>query len=171
MATNLSDGYIYFIESDAADNQNWVTTPGNIDLDNFTEGTDYCKLEIPKQWAKECYTGIQVEVASGGKGFQTRTSRRYYKVMIQSNEEIGSDIHNIDKFFTSDRHTASSSSTFTDYYLVICRDESSNDFEEFTDSSNNRRDYCKGVVTKCMIIWNESENLRGKVQIEFMSSW
>lgn len=171
MATDLSDGMIYFIESDAVDNQNWLHSPGNIDLDSFTEGTEYCKLQIPDQWIKECYTGIVPNTASSGSGFMFRSSRRFYQVKLSGIEAIGSEAHLIEKFFMDDRHVATSASTFTQYYVVICRDESTPDFEEFTDSTSTRRQYCTGIVTHFTITWNESENLRARIDIEFTSVW
>ena len=51
MATALTAGKFYIIESDSG-NQDWITNnsgdPDLIDLDNFTEGIDYIELNIPR---------------------------------------------------------------------------------------------------------------------------
>jgi hypothetical protein len=172
MATPLSDGKVYLIESDAGDNQNWVPTPGNIDLDNFIQGDEYCVLSIPRQWTQGGVTGIQADTASGGNGFMTRTWRRYYIVKMVGLEAIGAEAHYVDEFIMNNRHTATSGATFTDYYLVICRDEDgATGYQKFTNSAGAQVDYCKGVVTDFQIIWQEGKNLRATVQFTFMSVW
>ena len=145
LANDLVDGYIYFLESDAVRNQNWVPTVADIDLaGNYTEGTHFCKLKLPKQWIKKMATGISIDDASGGKGYMTRTSRKSYIVTIIALEVIGAVAKLIETFFMSAAHTASSSTTFKQYYLIIRRSVS--DYEEFTDASDTRQDYCKGAV-------------------------
>ena len=172
MATALSDGKVYLIESDAADNQNWAPTPGNIDLDNFVQGDEYCVLNLPKRWTKKGMTGIQVSTASGGDGFMNRTYRRAYMVQIAANEEIGANAHYVDEFIMNNRHTATSGTTFTDYYLVICRDEDgANGFELFTNDSGSQVGYLKGVVTEYQITWLEGQNLRANIQFTFVGTW
>ena len=61
MATNLTEGTIYFIESEST-NQDWITNnagdPDAIDLDNFTNGLDYVSLPIPKNILKLCHAQI-----------------------------------------------------------------------------------------------------------------
>lgn len=170
MATPLSDGRIYLIEEDTENL--WVPTPGSIDLDKYIQGDEYCSLEIPKRWIKKGVTGIKVEIASGGDGFMTRTYRRGYMVQVQSNEMIGANAHYIDEFIMNNRHTATSSSTFTDYYLVICRDEDgANGFEMFTNASGTQVGYLKGVVSEYQITWIEGQNLRANVQFTFIGAW
>lgn len=172
MATALSDGYIYLIESSAADNQNWVPTPGNIDLDNFIQGDEYCCVKFPKKWRKRGNTGIQVSQASGGDGFMTRTSRRFYQAEFQGLEAIGAEAHYIDEFIMNNRHTATSATTFEDYYLIICRDEDgAAGFEKFTNSAGSQVDYCKGIVADYYIEWQEGKNLRAMVGFNFVSVW
>lgn len=171
LANDLTPGYIYILESDAVRNQNWVPTVANIGLvANFTEGTDFCKLKIPKQWTKGGTTGITADDASGGKTYVTRTSRKSYKITIQGIEVVGSDADNIEKFIMSAAHTATSVSTFKYYYLIIMR--SATDYEEFTDDGGTRRDYCKIVITPdWRIVWNEAKSRVANVLINCRSAW
>ena len=174
MATALSDGKIYLIESDAGDNDNWLATstppdPTDIDLDDFTEGTDYCKLKLPKQWSKKAHTGMKVEDASGGKYFVTRSSQKSYICSIIGLEVTGSDVSKIEQFFMDNDHTASSATTFEYYYMIIIR--SATDYELFTDHLDVRQEYCKGVALEFEIIWNESKNRIATVRITFRSAW
>jgi hypothetical protein len=176
MATALSDGRIYLIESDAADNQNWVPTPSNIDLDNFTEGTDFCQLKIPQRTTQRGYTGILIQDASGGAGFMTRSYRRGYLVTIMSNELFETEAYLIDKFIMNDRHVATSTSTYTNYYLVICRDQddTSYGYAKYTNSAGSQVNYLKGAIPndggyECT--WTEGQNLRAQIKIVFKSAW
>ena len=170
MANDLLDGYIYFLESDAVRNQDWTPTVANIDLTaNYTEGTDFCKIAMPKQWAKQMGSGIEVGDASGHKSFMTRTDRASYMVIIMSLEVIGSAVNLIETFFIDSDHTASSGTTFKHYYMVIRRSVS--DYEKFTDDSDTRQDYCHGVMLNVEVVWNESTNRTATVKITFRSTW
>ena len=170
LANDLVDGYIYLLESDAVRNQNWVPTVANIGLvANYTEGTDYFKLKLPKQWIKNFGTGIDIDDASGGKSYMTRTSRKSYTVTFQDLEVIGSDVALIEQFLMDIDHTASSPSTFKQYYLIIRR--SITDYEKFTDASDTRQDFCKGVVLECEITWHESQSQIATIRIVFRSNW
>ena len=170
LVNDLVDGYIYFLESDAVRNQNWLHTVANIDLaTNYTEGTEFCKLKIPKQWIKKMGTGITIDDASGGKVYMTRTSRKGYLVTIIGLEIPGTAVEKIEQFFMSSIHTASSPSTFKQYHMIIRR--SVTDYETFIDASDNIRDYCKGACLECEITWHESQNLRATIRIVFRSNW
>ena len=170
MANDLLDGYVYFLESDAVRNQDWAGVVANIGLAaNYTEGTDFCKLKLPKQWIKKMGTGITIDDASGGKSYMTRTSRKSYLCTIIGLEVIGADAKLIEKFTMDADHTASSPSTFVQYHMIIRRSVS--DYEEFTDASNVRQDYCQGAILECEITWHESQSLVATVRIIFRSNW
>ena len=170
MANDLEDGMIYFVESDAVRNQDWTPTVADIDLaGNYTEGTDYCKLQLPKNWSNEIGSGIEVGDASGSKSFITRTSKSSYLCVLRSFEVIGSDVDKIETFFNSAAHLASSPTTFKHYYMIIRR--SSTEYENFTDDSYTRRDYCHGVMLNVIITWLESTNRTADVEIIFRSTW
>ena len=170
MANDLIDGYIYFVESDAVRNQAWAPTVANIDLaTNYTEGTEFCKLKLPKQWIKKFWTGITVEDASGGTSFMTRTSRRGYQINVVGFEVTGTDASLIEQFFMDADHTASSNTTFKQYYCIIRRSVS--DYEKFTDASDTRQDYLKGVALGAEIMWDEGTNRVATVKIVFRSNW
>ena len=144
MVNDLIDGHIYFLESDAVRNQNWVPTVANISLaSNFTEGDDYIEMILPKQWIKAMWTGIKIEDASGGNSFMTRTSRKGYMLTIIALEVPGSAVDLIEQFFMSNTHTASSPSTFKQYHCIIRR--SVTEYVKFTDSNDIRQDYLRGA--------------------------
>ena len=170
MANDLLDGYIYFLESDAVRNQNWAGVVANIDLaGNYTEGTDFCKLKLPKQWIKKMGTGITIDDASGGKSFMKRTDRKGYLCTIVGLEVIGADAKLIEKFTMDHDHTASLPADFVHYYMIIRRTVS--DYEEFTDNSDTRQDYCHGAILEAEITWHESQNLVATIRIVFRSAW
>ena len=172
MATAPSDGYIYLIESDAVRNADWVTAsadPQNIDLDLYTQGTEYCRLNFPKQWNKRGTTGINIEDASSGKSFMERTSRKGYIITIQDVETTGTNASYIEQFIMDDDHTASLPATFKQYYLIMQR--SSTDYEKFTDASDNRQEFCKGAIIDWDFTWNDTQNNLCKVRLVFRSNW
>lgn len=171
LANDLIARYIYVLESDAVRNQNWLPTVANIDLSaNFTEGTDFFKLQIPKQWIKGGTTGITAKKASGGKTYVTRTSQKAYSGQLQGFEVVGTDANNIEKFIMSSAHTATSVTTFKYYYLIIKR--SATEYVPFTDDNDTVRDYCKIVITPdWKITWNESKERMGNIQINYHSAW
>ena len=170
LANDLLDGYIYFLESDAVRNQNWAPTVANIDLaTNYTEGLEFCKLKLPKQWIKKMGTGITIDDASGGSSYMTRTSRKSYLCTIIALEVVGSDVEKIEQFIMDADHTASSGSTFKQYYMIIRRSVS--DYELFTDASDTRQDYCKGAILEFEITWHESQSRVATIRIMFRSNW
>ena len=164
----LVDGYIYFIESEAAQ-QNWLHDPDNIVIGNFTEGTHYCKLEFPQKWVKAFATGMTITPSGGGVSFQLRPNRRYYRALTQGIVTSRANADLVEQFFTIDRHTAASISTYRHYYLIIRFGAS--DYVKFTDADNNRREYCKGAVTDGEVIWNESDPKNALVRLNFESIW
>ena len=169
-ANDLLDGYVYFLESDAVRNQNWLADMTAINLAvNFTEGTDYCKIKLPKQWVKRFGTGITIDDASGGKSFMERSSQKSYTCEITGYEVAGSAVNLIESFFMDADHTASSITTFKHYYMIIRR--SVTDYEKFTDNNDARKDYCHGAALSCEIVWNETKSILATVKISFRSAW
>ena len=168
MAT-LTAGYIYLIESDAGDNQNWLHDPETIVVGNFTDGTDICSLKIPRTFTKQFSTGVQVTTGAAGNEFDYRAARRAYAIMAQGIETSISNANTVEKFIMSDRHTSGSSTTFVRYYLVI--KFGSNDYVEFTDSTGTRREYCTGIVLNGVITWRESSSQTALVRFNFKSVW
>lgn len=164
----LTDGYIYLFESEAAQ-QAWLHTPGDIVIGNFTEGTHYVKLEMPEQHRKTFGTGVVVKTGSGGNEFDLRSSRRWYKLLAQGIETSTANADTIEGFCMSDRHTSGITTTFKRYYLIIRRSATS--YVKFTDSGNNRRDYCKGIVLNGEILWTKSKPAVAVIKLDFRSVW
>ena len=173
MVTALTPGYIYLIESDSVDNVDWITAsgdPDNIDLSLFTgEGTDYCKIQIPKQWTSNAHTGIIVTDASGGSSFDFRSARRGYSVVLRGLQTSLANAALIDKFIMSDRHTVGASATFHRYHLIVYYGV--NTHVKFTDSSSTQQSYCTGDVITFFLSWIQSESLIVGVNITFRSVW
>lgn len=166
MVNDLEDGYAYLLENTGV----WVPTVANISLAGFTaEGTDWIKFKIPRQWIKHSMTGIQPDVASSGTGFMTRTYRRNTVVDFMGMVSYA-DLENIETFIQSDRHTASSESTYKPYYLIMRRSVSS--YVKFTDNTGTRREYCKGAVSpELTVTWNGSKSLITDSKFTFWSVW
>lgn len=159
-------GYYYFIESEAVQ-QNWLHTPANIDLDNFTEGTHYCEIEMPRDFQKRFSTGITI-THLGSADFDIIWGNKFYNFTPYGLQTTIANAELVEKFFMSNRHT--DSSTFIDYYLVI-KYNTTPTFVEFTDFSDNRRQYLKCIVTDGAIIWSESEKTVAYVRINTHSNW
>ena len=173
MATALTDGYIYLIESDGTDNQDWITNnsgdPDAIDLDSFAEGVEYCKIEFPQQFKKNFTTGIIVKDASGAISFERRWEKRAYAVLSRGVNTTRANADLVEKFLTAPRHTAGSLSTYKFYYLIFYF--GTNDHVPFTDQDGNRKSYCKGVVTSGSELWNEATPLNYIVSLNWRSVW
>jgi len=165
----LTDGYFYFIESEAADNQNWLPTPDNIVIGNFTEGTDYCKLQIPSTFQSPFTTGAVINTGSDGNQYMNISAKRAYKFLLDGIETSVSNANTIDKFIMSDRHTSGIPASRKWYYLIV-RFGASN-YVKFTDGEGTQRDYCRGIIMDGVRIWNKSDNFRVKVHINFGSVW
>ena len=178
MATALTPGFIYLIESETGVDD-WITDhsgdPDLIDLDNFSvgnnseEGKGYCKLKIPRNIQKAFDTGRIVTDLIGGVSVDQRWQRRAYGMNLNGIEASIAEADLIGEFFMSNRHTAGSTSTFKQYYLIIYFGV--NTHIKFTDHNGNRQSYCKGVVLKGSIIWNMGESLRYSLKLNFRSTW
>lgn len=172
MATALTVGKFYLIESDAG-NQDWITNnagdPDAIDLDNFTLGTDYVEINIPKGFTRAGFTGAVVTPSGGGRSYDERSATRFYRALQRGFQTTLANANLIDKFVMSDRHTSGASATFKRYYLIVYF--GTNLHVEFTDGSDNRKSYCKGIVISISTLWLESDNLNFIVRINWESVW
>ena len=164
----LSDGYIYFIESEAAQ-QNWLHDPDTIVIGNFTEGTHYCKLEFPQSWKKMFNTGMTIIPSGGGTSFQNRPNTRFYSLLSRGIETSRSNGDIVEGFFTIARHTASSIATYKHYYVIVRY--TSSDYVLFTDHTGTRREYCKGAVLDGDVSWNEANPQTVILRANFQSIW
>ena len=175
MVTALTPGYIYFIEAidDGANDANWVTTgagdPDTIDISLWTEGTDYCKIEIPKNWKIGFITGIHITDVGGGLSYDLRNAVRGYKSFLKGMQTSIANGKNIDKFFMSDRHTVGASATYKDYYLIIYFGV--NDHWLFTDHNSAQKSYCKGAAIGGDVSWFDTKNRVCIVSIHWRSIW
>ena len=173
MATAPTAGYIYLIESDGTDNDDWITDhagdPDLLDLDQYTEGTEYCKIEMPQQFKKNFTTGIVVTDASGAISFERRWEKRAYSVMSRGINTSRANGDLVEQFLTAPRHSAGSTTTYHTYYLIFYFGV--DDHVPFTDSAGNRKSYCKGVVTNGSLLWNESMPNTYIISLNWRSVW
>ena len=180
MATALTPGYIYLIESEKGVDD-WITDhsgdPDLIDLDNFSvgnnseEGKGYVKIQIPKNIQKAFNTGIRVSDMVGGKSYDIRWQKRFYQTMARGIETSIANADLIEEFIMSDRHTAGDSATFKRYYMIVYFGV--NIHLKFTDASGNRQSYCRGVVLGGIMNWIDKgkADLTAIIQINFRSVW
>ena len=175
MAIALTPGYIYLIESvdDLEVGNDFITDdagdPDDIDLTNYVEALDYCKIEMPQQFTKKFQTGIAVTDASGGISFERRWEKRAYAITMRGLSTTRANGALIDQFLTSARHTSGTVATYKTYYLILYFGV--NDHGIFTDADGNRKSYCKGVVTNGALIWNQSRPNLYNVQLNWRSVW
>lgn len=163
-------GYIYFLESDAVDNIDWVHTVDNIILGAlYTEGTEYVKLQIPQDFKVRGKTGISVEDSGGGSSFDRRPNTRGYQALTNGVETTIANAARVANFFMLDRHTSGASATFKRYYMVIKLFDGT--YYPFIDSGSTSRDYCKGVVLDWEVDWDEDDNKRATVRLNWRSVW
>ena len=163
----LTAGYIYILESNGATNQNWV--PGGastIDLTTFTEGTEYCKLEMPKKIVKGWSTGVQVMDPGGGGSVQINWDKRVYTVQATGIETSIANAEKLDQFTMLASHTGETS--YIPYYLVIPYAAT---YVMFTDFGGTRRDYCKGVLVSGSVMWLEQQYKTAIAQFSWRSLW
>ena len=172
MATNLTPGRFYIIESDAG-NQDWILNnsgdPDLIDLDNFTEGLDYITIPFPLGLTKNSFTGAKVTPSGAGKSFDLRNAKRFYKILQRGFQTSLANANLIDKFAMSDRHTSGASAVFKRYYSIAYF--GINSHWEFTDGDDNRKSYCKGIIINVVTQWLESDSKKFIVRINWDSVW
>ena len=173
MATAPTAGYIYLIESDGTDNDDWITDhagdPDLLDLDVFTEGTEYCKIEMPELFRQDFFTGITVYDVGGGASFDMKYARRFYKVLAMGLPTSRSNGDLVAKFCMLPRHTSGVSATFKRYYLIFYFGV--NDHLPFIDAAGATKSYCKGVVTGGSKIWDKSNPLLYTIKLNWRSVW
>lgn len=163
-------GYIYFLESDATDNVNWVPTVDNIILATlYTEGTEYVKMQIPENFKVKFKTGIEVVDSGGGSSFDNRPNRRAYNMLANGVETSVANAARVMNFFMLERHTSGASATFKRYYVVIKFGTTT--YFKFINAAGTEVDYCKGVVLDGEVDWDENEPLRATVRLNWRSVW
>ena len=168
MAIPLTQGYIYILESNAATNQDWVAGgAATIDLTNFTEGTEYCKLERPKKFVKGFSSGVQIMDPGGGGSVQVNWDKRIYTVQATGIETSVANAEKLDQFTMLAAHTGEDN--YIPYYLVFKYGTTS--YVMFTDFGGTRRNYCKGVIVTGSIMWLEQDNLNAILQFSWRSIW
>lgn len=175
MVTRLTAGKFYFIEAidDGAGDNNWITTgggdPDTIDLDHWTEGLDYVSIDIPRGFTRSSFTGAIVTPTGAGKQFDQRNATRFYKTLQRGIQTTLTNANLIDKFVMSDRHTSGASAVFKRYFMVVYF--GTNNHLEFTDSGNNRKSYCRGIIISVATTWIESTPLNFILRINWDSVW
>lgn len=140
-----------------------------IDLDNFTEGTDYVEINIPMGFTKNSYTGAIVTPSGGGRSFDLRNATRFYKMLQRGIQTTLANANLVDKFIMSNRHTSGDGTIFKRYYAIVYFD--TNSHLEFTDADDNRKSYCKGIILSMATQWIESKSLQFTIRINWDSVW
>lgn len=143
-------------------------------MDSFTEGTDYIQINIPKGFSRTALTGIVVTPSGAGKSFDQRSAKRFYRALQRGFQTSLANANLIDKFAVSDRHTSGASATFKRYYLIVYFGSSATNANvhlQFTDASDNRQSYCRGVILSVLTQWVDKDNLNFKVRINWESVW
>lgn len=128
---------LYFFESDAVRNQNWVPTVGNIVIGNFTEGEDYCKMDYPFAKTKQGYSGLKITDLANATSFIIKKGKRGYLVDVRIKCYTKAAADYIDEFFLRNEHVKAVN--YKDIYMVIVA--AATVYEKFTDHSGTRRDY------------------------------
>jgi len=173
MAIALTAGYIYLIESDGTDNDDWITDhagdPDSLDLTNYTEGTEYCKIEMPELFRQDFFTGIIVYDVGGGSSFDMKYEKRAYKVLASGLPTTRANGDLVSNFCMIPRHTSGVSTTYHTYYLIFYFGV--NDHLPFIDGSGNTKSYCKGVVTNGSKIWDKSNPHLYTLKLNWRSVW
>ena len=170
MATDMVTGYIYFVESDAADNINWAPTVDNIVLAAlYTEGTEYVKLPIPNHYKIVFNTGIVVIDSGAGSSFDERNAARGYGALSQGIETSITNAAQVMNFFMLDRHTSGSDATYKQVYMVIKYGATS--YVKFVNAASSIVDYCKGAVINGALEWDESDPAKATIKLNWRSVW
>ena len=126
-------------------------------------------LEFPKGFMRSSFTGAIVTPTGSGKSYDERQGMRFYKALQRGIIATLAEANLADKFVMSDRHTSGASAVFKRYYLIDYF--GTNAHFEFTDSNDNRKSYCKGIVISIITQWLESKSLQFLVRINWDSVW
>ena len=169
MATDMVTGYIYFVESDATNNINWVPTVDNIILGAlYTEGTEYVKLQIPQHYKTQFVTGIIIKASGAGMSFTERNAARFYQMLANGIETTRANAEQVMNFFMLDRHTSGASATYKQVYMVV---KHSSGYVQFVNAASTAVNYCKGAVVSGELDWDESDPLRATIKLNWGSIW
>lgn len=154
MATAVSARTLYLIESDATLNVNWVPTVANIDLDFYTEGVEYFKMDYPFRKTKHFYTGLKITDLANATSFIMKKGKRGYLFNVQGKCYTKASSDYVDQFLLANKHVKAAS--YEDYYLVLVHD--SGTYEKFTDDGGTRRDYLQcGIIDGRIIEINQGD--------------
>ena len=165
MATDMVTGYIYFVENEGA----WVPTVDDIDLaTNFTEGTEFVKLQIPRHYKVPFVTGIIIKASGAGSSFDERNAARFYKMLSNGIETTRANAEQVMNFFMLDRHTSGASATYKQVYAVV---KHSSGYVQFVNAASSVVNYCKGAVVSGEYDWDESDPLRATIKLNWGSVW
>ena len=126
-------------------------------------------LELPRGFTRNSFTGAIVTPTGGGKSFDQRNAARFYKTLQRGIQTTLANANLIDKFAMSDRHTSGASATFKRYYLIVYF--GTNSHLEFTDGSDNRKSYCKGIILQVATQWLDLKPKNFIVRINWDSVW
>lgn len=137
MATGVSPWTLYLIESDATTNVDWVPTVGDIDLDFYIEGSEYCKMDFPANFVKQFYTGLKITDLANATSFIMKKGKRGYLFTVYGKCYTKASADYIDEMLMSNAHVKASS--YEDYYLVLVH--AATVYEKFTDDSGTRQNY------------------------------
>lgn len=167
MATPLETRGIYFIESDAGDNQDWVAATGDpedIDLDNFNEGTDYCYFEIVASFSEKLKNKWNKTPFPNASSFVAPMEEREEKFGFEADftNDNRSKINKIKEFWI--KHTNISDNG---YYVIV--KYNTDDYEPFWDDSRAEKKYCKGKFDYDRD-W-DGEDLLNILKIKFFDVW
>ena len=138
-------------------------------MDQFTEGTHYIQIDIPKGFSRTAQTGIVVTPSGAGKSFDQRSAKRFYRSLQRGLQTSLANANLIDKFTMSDRHTSGASATFKRYYLIAYF--GTNSHFEFTDPDDARKSYCRGVILSAITQWLDTDMTNFRVRINWVSVW
>ncbi len=164
MATALSNG-IYIID---ASSQAWLHDPESIDLDNYTEGTDYIYFEKVLGFDPKNAANFEVEDFPGGVGFALPIEERMVGIKwntIYSGDERAT-VNKMRHFFNT--HTK-----FSDPQLFLIIKHDTNNYDTFTDTAANDRairEYCKGIFQSFSSPY-DSEEMFYSINAVFRSVW
>ena len=170
MATDMVEGNVYFLESDAVLNINWVPTVDNIVLAAlYTEGLEFVKLPFPMHVKTGFNTGIVVVDSGAGASFDERNAARGYQILANGIETTRVNAERVMNFFMLDRHTSGASATYKQVYMVIKTGATS--YVQFVNAASTVVDYCKGAVIHGEMDWDESKPMNATIRLIWRSVW
>lgn len=146
MATAPTVGIAYITESDSVDNDDWITDhagdPGSMDLDQFTEGTEYCYFDQILNIQKRTVPGVIPKQLGNATAYTNKKGYRFYIIILKGRCYTKARYDNIMNFFMLSRHWKSTS--YKPYYFHL--EQTADDYEEFVDEDDNVINYCPVVL-------------------------